>query len=153
MPLLPSVLQQELLKVMDDTNPQFKGFPETVEDVANNWSNAIDLYAKGVIPASLSAPLAKQAMYGVMLGMNAPLAGLVIFPSAFTAYAVALGSGMQPTFTGVPPPAPINLTPAFAVPFEAPISTRVSVMAGIIDLWFRTGTAINNASGVTTIWA
>jgi len=150
--LNPTTLNTELLKIMDDNNPNFLGFPSDNFEMATNWGNAIFNYAKDVIPTSLTATQSKDAFIGVMQTMTIPT-GLAIFPLAFTSFALTLAGGMQPLFTGVPPPIPIILLPVFVLPFETPIEARVAAMTAIIDLWFRTGTAINNTSGVTTIWS
>lgn len=153
MPLLPNILQLELSKIIDSEHPQFVGFPQNQLQMANNWGNALQQYASGIIPPSATLAAAVTAFKNLMATMNTSN-GLVVFPQAFTTFALTLSTGMQPAFTATPPPAPISLTPVFSIPLQdGTNSTRISTMASIIDAWMRTGIAINNASGVSVPWS
>lgn len=147
-----AVLIQELTALMDNESPSFVGFPENNAVMADNWSSAVNAYAKDVIPPSTTAAAAKTAMEGVLQGVSVGT-GIAVFQSAYTAYAAQLALGMQPAFTGTPPPSPIDLTPVYNLPYTTPISQRVSAMATIVDTWFRTGIAVNNSSGASIPWA
>ena len=154
MPLIPTLLNVELSKLMIPENPQFVGHPNSgVAEVAQNWSNAINQYASTIGPPSTTAQAAKAAMLSVLLGGEAPNSWDVIMPLAFTAYAATLGAGMAPTFSAVPPINPINLSAAWNIPKEKSFDlVRVSTLVGLIDAWFRTGQATNNSSGATVPW-
>lgn len=155
MPLVYSTIRSELSKIMDPDDPNFVGYPSSTSQMANNWANAVNEYAKTVFPISSTSSAAKSAMEGVFMGMVAPMSGLVIFPAAFSAYAAALSPGMiVSNFNGIPPPSPIILAPAFAVPLlSTTLQIRIDTMATIIDTWFKTGTAINISSGATVPWS
>lgn len=154
MPLLLPVLENELSKLMDKTNPQFIGFPGNVPDVAENWSNAIYTYSQSIIPPSTTGSTAKNAMKSVLLGATAPGSFFPLFELSFTAFATQLGLGMS-GFTAVPPPLPIILmAPMLAIPLsESFNASRITVMASIIDSWFRLGTATPIGGGSPIIWS
>lgn len=154
MPLLLPTLEVELSKLMDADDPAFVGFPDNVNDVAENWSNAIFNYASAVIPASSTASAAKSAMKSLLLGAGSPGTFFSIFESSFTAFAGSLAGGMA-GFISVPPPLPIVLqAPMLAIPLEESFNpSRITTMASIIDLWFRTGTATPSGGGATSPWS
>jgi len=154
MPLVPAILIQELTKFMDDKAPTFDKFPPDDPAAAKAWATAVDAYASAVIPPSTAAAAAKSAMQGALTGMSAPGAAAVAFPGAFSAYAATLGGGMAPAFIAVPPPAPLVLAPVFILGMTgAPASAVVAMMASIIDVWFKTGTATPAAGGSPVPWS
>lgn len=149
--VLPS-LQLELEKIMNPDHPQFIGHPETAADGANNWAEAIGGYAELVTPPS-STGLAAKAAFIAIFATTQDNTGETTLKAALTAYAAALGGGMAPAFTATPPPNPIDLTAWLQIPLEAgQDSLRASTLAGLIDGWFRTGTAIQVSSGATVNW-
>jgi hypothetical protein len=153
MPLLPNVLSNQLSSIMDKDSPSFIGFPPNIVVMASNWGNALAAYLGGIIPPSATLPVAKQAFESLMLTMNTSN-GLVVFPQAFTSMAAALSLGMQPAFTGTPPPLPINFSSVFSIPLQdGTNSLRINALTLTIDAWFRTGLAVNNVSGVTVPWS
>jgi len=152
MPLVKTVLDTEISKIMDKDFNEFEGFPATVAEASVRWSEAINVYASVVIPITTTSPVAKTAMEGVLATIT--IDGIIKFPQSFTAYAVELAKGMSPTFTGVPPPAPILFASAFAIGIAGGSGAEVgSAMSVIIDAWFRTGTAVNVSSGATVPWS
>lgn len=153
MPLIPAVLQQGLSSLIDMDNPSFVGFPDNPVSMADNWASVLERYLLTIIPPSTTISGAKQAFSSVMATMNTSN-GLLVFPQAFTSLALALSVGMQPAFTGTPPPVPIQLSSVFAIPLQDGTNqTRIATMTSIIDAWFRTGLAVNNVSGVTVPWS
>lgn len=155
MPLILSNLKVGISKICDQEHLLFQGFPSNTIQVADRWSTAINDYAALVIPASLNSSLAKEAFRIALLSISSEVPnGAVLFKTAFSSYAAQLAIGMSPTFKGNPPPVPIELSSVFALGFSGGSSEQcVQMMSGIIDLWFRTGTATNTVSGVTTPWS
>jgi len=129
-----------------------EGFPVSTEEAAVRWSTAFNAYASSVVPSSTTSSLAKSACESVLLSQLS-----ATNPSAlevgFTAYVNQLALGMQPTFTAVAPIG-LSLASAFAVGIAGGSAESVAtLMSGLIDVWFRTGTATNNSSGVTVPWS
>ena len=153
MPLLLSTLEQELTNLMDSTSPNFVGMPNSMADVASNWSNVMFNYTASIIPPSTTGSAAKSAMESILLGIAAPGSFFPLFTAGITAFATTLAAGMLPTYTGVIPVAPLVIEPAMmAIPLVAGNDAlRISTMAGIIDTWFRTGTAVLVAPPYTVI--
>lgn len=152
MPLVKSTLETEIRKITDKDYADFEGFPEAGE-VSERWTNAIHSYAKGVIPAT--TPVSQEAAKSALLAawQSLEVEALVAFSSGLTAYAAALGLGMQPAFTATPPPTPVVLAPTFAIGSAGGSGADCAKsMASIIHTWFKTGTAVNNTSGATTTW-
>lgn len=152
MALVLSVLESEIRKIIDQEFEQFEGFPQTAQETATRWANAIDIYASSVIPPSTTTQQAKQSLESIFLGLN--VNGALIFPLGFTVYASILATGMLPLFVSVPPPSPIVLAPVFAAGLSgAPSSTCAQLMSVTIDAWFRTGTATPSSGGPAIPWS
>ena len=150
MALIPSILENSLNLVFDS---DAKIYPESLEDAAVKWSLALNSYASLVTPPSTTFELARQAFIQTFLGMNAPNSGLILFPQCFVQYAIVLSTGMQPAFTGVPPPNVPNFESVYSIGMNGGNSRAViSLLTTLIDVYFRTGTAINNTSGATINW-
>lgn len=146
MPLIKTDLQKDLEYI-------FTNFCKDIDDVAEQWGNAINNYASKITPPSLTATPAKEAFQAEMKKINL-VNGLIQLPLAFDKHATVLASGMTPAFTGVKPPAPIIFAPVFAAGLAGASAKECSIlMSDIIDLWYKTGTAINNASGATVPWS
>ena len=159
MPLLSSVLSQELSKFMDPESASFEAAPKNGAEFAQKFSSAINAYASSLAPPSATLSVAQAALQGSLMTVGPPPG--MPFPAAITAgmtaYAVALLPGMLPAFAGVPPIPPIGpLILAAVMPLGmsgAPAATCVAALASAIDGWFRTGLAVNTVSGVTIPWA
>lgn len=155
MPLVLTTIQNELTKFMDNQSPAFVGYPSSVSDVANAWADAVDTYASVVVPISTTSSAARTAFYSTMLGMNTTaMNGFAVIKAAFMAYATALAGGMTGAgFVGTPPPTLIPIETIVPLGMSGiPNSVIVSTLAGIIDVWFRTGLAVQISSGVTINW-
>jgi len=153
MALIVANMETEIKKITDEKFLLFDEFPEDTIEVADRWSSAVDVYGSVVIPSSTTANQAKEAFKKLMLGITLGTA-LPIFVSAFTAYTAALAAGMAPSFTGVPPPVPIILAPVFEIGNAGGSAEDVAkAMAQVIDIYFRTGTAIPVPSGSPIIWS
>ena len=151
MALDKSILKTEILKITDASNPIHEGFPASIVDATTRWSNAIDKYASQVLPLSSSSGAAKTQLAIDLIPVGT--VGTTAFITAFTNYAAILSIGMSPTFTGVPPPIPIVLEPIFTFGFAGASSDDIAeLLSTTIDVWFKTGTAINVGSGAIINW-
>lgn len=161
MPLVVATLTTELQKFMDDSYGGFVAFPTDELDAAALWAAAIDTYAGvNLTPPSTASAAAKSALQGGLTGMSAPGAGPAIFDTAFVAYASAMALGMAPAMVGVPPvPGTLVVglvaSAAAALPPNPskPPAVQLGILAGVIDTWFRTGTATPSGGGPPVPWA
>lgn len=156
MPLLASILQQEILKITDEDDPNFVGpslvtVSGAVDFVASNelaatfWSNAVGVYLAGItVPpgAIAQVPAAVATFKTTLFGLlGVPGGALIALDAAFLAAAALLATAPPPV--AVPPPVPLltTLGPAMA-PFAVGVldpAPPAAAMAGAIDAWFRTG--------------
>ena len=153
MPILDSSIQNELLKIFDTEFSDFEGFPETSVEVADRWATAIDTALNGqIIPTVLPTgySTAKTSFQSTMLTL--PASGIVAIQLAFTNYALGIVAGMLPAFIGVPPPVPIDFTPAYAIGQTGDNNACAKMMGTIISLWLKTGTATPSGGGSPIFW-
>ncbi len=151
MPLLKQNLKNEITRIIDAKSPIHEGFPSSLSEASVRWANAINSYASSVIPLSSTSQAATISLQAHL--NTVPTLGEQGFVNGLISYATVLASGMQPTFTGVIPPSSVVLTPAFSLGLSGGSSEEVAdLLSSIIDVWFRTGTAINNSSGIVTNW-
>jgi len=148
-----ATIQSEIQKINDKVFAGFEGFPADAIEVADRWAEVVNVSGKDVVPSSTTAAAAREAFRVLMLGATTPGAGLLIFPLAFTAYAVALAPGMATAFTGTPPPIPIDFTSVYAIGNAGGSGEDCAIaMAAVIHAWFLTGTAVNTSVGGTVNW-
>lgn len=156
MPLVAAVLQQEILKITDENDPNFVGpslvvVNGAVDMVASNdlaatfWTNAVTTYLSGItIPpgAIAQVPAAVATFKTTFFGLlGVPGGALIALDAAFVAAAAILATAPPPA--ALPPPAPLLalLGPAMA-PFAVGImdpAPPAAAMAGAIQAWFATG--------------
>lgn len=155
MALVKANLESALKALMDPNDVGFTTFPASTPITAERWSTIINNYASSVIPASLGSAAAKLALQTTLLGIDPNTQnGLVLFANGLTAYAAALGAGMAPAFIAVPPPIPIVLSTMSAAGLAgASGSDCASILATLIDTWFRTGTATPSGGGSPIFWS
>ncbi len=159
MPLSSTVLEQELSKFMDPESAAFDAAPKSGAEFAQKFSSAINTYASSIVPPSTTLSAAQAALQGNLMTVGPPPG--MLFPVAITtgmaAYATALVPGMLPAFAAVPPVAPLGpLILAAVMPLGmggASEAACVTALASTIDGWFKTGTAVNTASGATIPWS
>lgn len=153
MTLISRTLLDAFIPFFDQEDPAFEAHPKDVQEVASLWSEAVDKYASQVTPASTTAAAAKEAFRNTMLAMNESN-GATVLQQAFMAYALQLAAGMTAVgFTGTPPAAPLQLQPVFSVGLAGGSNRQcLEMLVQIIDVWFKTGVAVQVSSGVTTTW-
>lgn len=119
-------------------NELFVDPPKTAEECAAAWAAAMKDYAKTVVPPSTTVSDAAAALEGVLPdAFKAAPAGV---ESAFAAFAGTVATGMAPTFTGVPPPAPVGFAALLAT-IQPTREGAAAAFAAKIDAWMRTGSA------------
>ena len=136
MPLIVSTLQNKLRILFDDP-------PQTTQECAQAWADAMQFYALPVVPPSATVAAAAQALKGALSGMQAPGAAVQVFTLAFASFGVTVAGGM-PVGTGpaVPPAVPFILPVA---PTSSP-EVAATVISTAIDIWMRTGLGAPPAS-------
>jgi len=148
MPLMPNILINELSKFIDEKSGLFDKFPSSKEDAADKWANAFDTYAKGVIPLSSGMNQAAiSAFKGNFMSIKEDT-DMKQLAQCFVLYAAPLALGMTtalPTMTGFPPSASLNLAPVAKLGMNGGSSAQcIQLLATTVDIWMRTGKAINN---------
>lgn len=153
MAFIKSNLREEFEKFADATSPNFIESPQSKEDAAEYWANALDIYGSTVTPVSTNVAAAHLAFVNLFNTMTV-LTGAVIFPTCFTAYGSALASGMSPAFIGTPPPNPPIFTSVQAAAVAGANQTQcLDLIVDIIDIWFKSGTATPSGGGSTINWS
>lgn len=142
----PATLTAEILKLTDETNPDFVGFPPDNETTAINWAAAISAYL-----ATLTTPpgggLAAVAAEGTAASaMEAALdAGGIGLVELFAAFGVAIAV-IPVSVAGV-----FSLTP---LPPSALVGPPAASLAGDATKWVAAGTWTAPAPGSSPIpWA
>ena len=119
---------------------------ETMPEVQERWAEIIRTYTNGIAPAVPGATqdAAAATLETALAGLAAPGAAVGVLSVALTAYAATLAGGMAPP--GIPPAIPLATTLApVAVVLYPTHAAAASTWAGVIDAWFRTGTAAAGA--------
>lgn len=118
----------------------FAAPPATAPACAERWASILGDYAGAVVPTSTTAESAATALESSLATAFASAAAAPGFDAALTAFAAALGVGMAPLYTGAPPPAPLGVAALLVAPAASHAAAAAS-FAGLIDAWFRTGSA------------
>lgn len=143
MPLNPTSLQSSLGSLF--ANP-----PPGGAACAQAWADAINGYAASIVPPSTTVAAAVTALASALAAAFSSPTAAPAFDAAFTAFAVTVAAGMLPTFTGVPPPAPLNIAAQLAVN-QPTHAAAAAAFAALLDAWFRTGTAVLVAPPFTVV--
>jgi hypothetical protein len=134
MPLNPATLQSSLESL-------FAAPPLARADCAQAWADAINGYAAGIVPPSTTVAAGVAPLASALAAAFAAPSAASGFDAAFAAFAVTVAGGQLPTFTGVPPPAPLNIAAQLATP-QSSHAAAAAAFATLIDAWFHTGTAV-----------
>lgn len=146
MALSPSTLSSQILTLTDPDNGAFVGFPENVQETADNWAAVARGYLSQLtVPATLpsafdSGESAFAASMKAALQGGAPLSGLEGLKSGFVAFAASIVTNVAPTPLGVTvvPPGPPAIV--FSPPGALSVQAAAQQLASQIDVWVRTGT-------------
>jgi hypothetical protein len=134
MPLNLASLQSSLASL-------FSAPPASAADCAGAWADAIQGYAASIVPPSTTVAAGIPTLESALAAAFASPSAASAFDAAFAGFAVTVGAGMLPTFTGVPPPAPLNIAAQLAVT-QSTHAAAAAAFAALIDAWFRTGTGV-----------
>lgn len=134
MPLNPASLQSSLESL-------FAAPPATRAACAQAWADAVNGYAASIVPASTTVAAAVATLAGSLASAFAAPSAASPFDAAFAACAVTIAAGMLPLFTGVPPPAPLNIASLLGSS-QPSHAAAAAAFASLIDTWFRTGTGV-----------
>jgi hypothetical protein len=134
MPLDPSGLQSALESVFAEP-------PATAVECAQAWADAVQAYASGIVPASTTVAAAAATMVGALQSAFGSPSAAAPFDAAFLAFATTVAAGQLPTFTGVPPPAPLGVASLLALT-QPTHAAAAAAFATLIDTWMKTGTAV-----------
>lgn len=134
MPLNLASLQSSLESLFSSPGP-------SAAACAQAWADAVQGYAAAVVPPSTTVAAGIPALASSLASAFGSPSAAPGFDAAFAAFAVTVAGGMLPTFTGVPPPAPLNIASLLGVtrPSHA---AAAAAFAALIDAWFRTGTGV-----------
>jgi hypothetical protein len=134
MPLDTAGLQSSLLDL-------FAAPPTAGADCAQAWADIIEAYCTSIVPPSTTVAAGAPTLASSLAAAFASPSAAALFDSAFAAFAVTVAGGMLPTFTGVPPPAPLNIASLLATS-QPTHAAAAAAFASLIDSWFRTGTGV-----------
>lgn len=143
------ILKDEILKITDINFVGFEEFPISIDAAAERWANVLFEYAKEIVPPSATIVQAKDMARSqfALIGVNRKQ-----FEIAITKFAEILKDGMI-GFTGVMPTFILDMEHIFNKGFNGASSETIAEeISEYIDVWFKTGTAINISSGVTINW-
>jgi hypothetical protein len=133
MPLDPVTLQSELETLFAEP-------PPGAAACADAWACAMLDYAAAVVPPSATVGAAADALALALEAACATPAAAPPVDAAFAAFAVTVGGGMAPAYAATPPPAPLGIAALLAAPVPTH-AAAATLFAGLIDTWFRTGSA------------
>lgn len=147
MPINSATMTAEMLKLTDQTNGGFVGFPPDIQTTADNWAAAVEAFflelaVPAVVPGTQAA--GRSAFSSTMAGLlSVPGGGLAALDAGFVAFAGVIVGGIIPA-SGVatPPPAGPNigliLASFVAVPTGDPNPPAAAMGSGILA-WAKTG--------------
>lgn len=144
MTLNAGALQSDLESLMSSPG-------ESSADCAALWAGAFGSYASGITPPSTTVTAAQSALESALASAFASGDAGAAMDSAFSAAAATIATGMAPTYTGVPPVAPIGWVAQFAEPYPDTHAAAAAKYAPVIDAWMKTGTATLNSPPNTVV--
>lgn len=144
MPLLSLTLEDQILRLTDQTRSDFLGFPSTANLVGANWARAARaFFVVASIPSiaillPVAHDLAESAMSSTVVSLSST--GVLALQNGFAIYAATLAANVLPgAGVVVPPPTPLTL------PLLPPVSDPLipaAVIAASVLAWALTGTFI-----------
>lgn len=163
--LSAATLKTELLKIFDQANPGFLGFPGTVADAASNWANAYNTYAMSATTINGGTVVTtNQAGFTAILSAQLPdgnTGTIVTAANAFDAAFCAYWTGGVFTPGGLPLVG-VGGTGIFSIIISSiVVAVTTGVLSTNLQLAFGTiqsdadaaATAISNAFHAATIAA
>lgn len=125
--------------------------PPDVPGCAAAWADAMKGYASGIVPPSTAVDAAASTLEGALVGaFSSPLAAPGM-EAAFAAFATTVGGGMV-GFVPTPPAGPVGFAAQFLI--QPPThAAAAQAVAGIIDVWMRTGKSAPASGGPASPWS
>jgi hypothetical protein len=125
----------------------------TTADAAQAWALAVRTYANGLsVPGTSTAVTAAaavlQSSLATAFGSASAAPGM---ETAFTTFGAAAGVGMAPAYTATPPGGEVGFATLFAT-VRASASVAAEAVAGAINTWMKTGTAVPSGGGPAVHW-
>lgn len=152
-----STLKSEILKLTDQSNDEFIGFPDSTEEAVENWGKLFEIYLDGFFPQSSTIKESILVLKNTLLEINT--GGPKVFGLAITAMAQAIAPGISIAsggqLTGTPPIIPlIGLEEVFEQGSKNLLNSEqiAEIISNIIDIWMKTGMYTNNGTGATGNW-
>jgi hypothetical protein len=143
-------LISEIRKLNDPYFEQFEGYPESCSESAVRWAKVMNTYATGIIPPTSGIPFGEMDMRGIILS----ICGNDRYDLFVTRFTSAVTQFTQQVASGIMPPTPLNLKPAFDYGMSGASGKEFAEkFAEIIDSWYRTGTARDTISNVVIFWS
>lgn len=106
----------------------------------NGWGNAVQTGTASIVPPSTTVAAAVATLKTALTSAFAAPNSIPAMTTAFTAFATTVAAGMLPTYTGVPPAAPINFASVFGSTYTNH-SDPAQAISDLIVNWLKTGTA------------
>lgn len=149
-----------MLKLTDPNNPQFAGFPATVELAASNWANIFQLYVAelanpppptGSLAATAGRPLAETAFVAAVQSGDNPLDAIL---QQYVLQVVPNTNPLAGIATPPPgdPPIAVALAPFITAPTNDPTGPAAALAAGV-QAYMLTGTFTPQGSPTPTPWS
>jgi hypothetical protein len=135
--------------LQSDLETLFANPPPAAAGCAQAWANALGSYAAGIVPPSTTVTAAAAGLISPLQSAFASPSAASAFDAALATFATTVGAGMVPTFTGTPPPAPLNVASLMSTTRETH-AQAASDFSSLIDLWMKTGIATLVAPPNTT---
>lgn len=117
------------------------------------WADAMQAYATGIVPASTTVTTAAATLASDLAAAFALADAIPSMETAFATFAATVGLGMAPAFTAVPPPGAAGFAAQFGGGHPVTHADAASAISGIIDTWMRTGTATPSGGGAPVPWS
>lgn len=138
-------LKNLLTNIMDEDAAGFVGFPQNINEAAQNWADAFQQYYMSMsvpVPGSGNSMLMpgiqtfKNTLTGAIQGRQFH----IILEQAITALNLQIIAGVQAygIYQTTPPPAPLKLQHLFTGNNKTPAGVIAAGMAAIIDPWVKT---------------
>jgi hypothetical protein len=158
MPLNVTNLNNNIRAIIDREYAGFAGMPSTPAESAARWADAFAMYAMDLVPPSSTVESARAAFVATFLPLvlgRPPAAGAAIaIQKSVFAFGLALAPGISlasgGALAGVPPAVEPTIAALLIQPLDSPSVARL--ISSTSDAWFRTGLAVNTATGATINW-
>ena len=131
----------------------FESPPATYSACAQAWASSAQSYAGAVVPASTTVSAAVATLAGDLTSAFQQADAIPAMETAFAAFAATVGAGMAPDFAATPPAGQVGFQAQFSGGFPATHTDAANQIAGRIDTWFRTGTAVPSGGGSPAPWS